>query len=365
MQVDQEVQAEVSGMTLSLLLQLPAANSVSQTPAAAAAAAALYVLPARSLMGAGCSSSGSGLGAAAAAAAGPLAHLKLLLLPLAAAAELVLWVEQLQPSQQQLQPLLEDMAVAIEACGAAAAAPQLSNAAFVWGQAAAAAAGRVLSLAHSCPQLRLCEDMMAVCCQQLLVALRRTQPLAAGALPSAEEASLVAATAAAGGLPSAENFSQVAATAAAGGLPSADEASQVAATAAARALSSAEKVSQVGATATAIARATSGHAAADNVAKASGSSSQSNAAPSAKRGPVRVNAEGAEAKESSEVAEPEELEGSSAEQVEDSSSKHEVTHSTPGRAAPTVPGNMGRLWWWCVPLAIASVGMAYTSGPLP
>ena len=194
--IDQEVLTEVSGRTLSLLLQLPmVAARVCQTPTAAA----LYVLPAESLLEEHRSSSSGGARAAVAVAAGPLAHLTLLLLPPAAAAELLLWVEQLQLSPQQLQPLLEDMAVAVEACGAAAAGPaaaaQLSNAAFVWAQAAAAA-GRVLSLAHSCPELRACEDMMAVCCQQLLVALRRTQPLAAGGLPSAEEASQLSAAAA-------------------------------------------------------------------------------------------------------------------------------------------------------------------------
>jgi len=171
------------------------AATVCQSPTAAA----LYVLPAGSVLEEQRSSSGAR--AAVAVAAGPLAHLTLLLLPPAAAAELLLWVDQLQLSQQQLQPLLEDMAVAVEACGIAAAgsaaAAQLpSNAALVWAQAAAAA-GRVLSLAHTCPQLRLCEDMMAGCCQQLLVALRRTQPLAAGGLPSAEEASQLRLAAAA------------------------------------------------------------------------------------------------------------------------------------------------------------------------
>ena len=202
--IDQEVVAEVSGMTLSLFVQLPPmAATVCQAPTAAA----LYVLPAGSLLEEQRSSSGTR--AAVAVAAGPLAHLTLLLLPPAAAAELLLWVDQLQLSQQQLQPLLEDMAVAVEACGIAAAAAALgpspaataaaarpaaaaaqlpSNAALMWAQAAAAA-GRVLSLAHTCPQLRLCEDMMARCCQQLLIALRRAQPLAAGGLPSAEETS--------------------------------------------------------------------------------------------------------------------------------------------------------------------------------
>ena len=200
--IDQEVVAEVSGMTLSLFVQLPPmAATVCQAPTAAA----LYVLPAGSLLEEQRSSSGTR--AAVAVAAGPLAHFTLLLLPPAAAAELLLWVDQLQLSQQQLQPLLEDMAVAVEACGiaaaaalgpspaataaaarpAAAAAQLPSNAALMWAQAAAA--GRVLSLAHTCPQLRLCEDMMARCCQQLLIALRRAQPLAAGGLPSAEEAS--------------------------------------------------------------------------------------------------------------------------------------------------------------------------------
>ena len=201
--VDQEVLAEVSGMTLSFLLQLPPIiDSLCQSPAAA-----FYVLPAESVMGA----HSSGATAAAVAAAGPLAHLTLLLLPPAICAELLLWVEQLQLSQQQLQPLIEDMAVAVEACGVVAAsgpaaAAQLSNAAFVWAQAAASA-GRVLSITHTCPQLSLCEDMMAGCYQQLLVALRRVEPLAAGGLPSEDEASQLAATAAeASGLASTSNI---------------------------------------------------------------------------------------------------------------------------------------------------------------
>ena len=225
--IDQEILTDVSGMTLSLLLRLPPFTaSVCESYSTAAA---LYVLPAESVLeghrSSSSSSSSSGASAAVAAVAGPLAHLTLLLLPPAAAAELLLWVEQLQLSQLQLQPLLEDMAVAVEACGIAAgsaaaagvgsaaaaagpaeavvgspAAAQLpSNSTFVWSQAAAAAR-RVLSIAHAWPQLRLCEDMMAVCCQQLLVALRRSQPLAAGGLPSAEEASQLRLASAAAGL---------------------------------------------------------------------------------------------------------------------------------------------------------------------
>jgi hypothetical protein len=51
----------------------------------------------------------------------PLAHLTLLLLPPAQAQDLLHWVQTEHLTHQQLQPLLEDMAVAVQAAEAVAA----------------------------------------------------------------------------------------------------------------------------------------------------------------------------------------------------------------------------------------------------
>jgi hypothetical protein len=113
----------------------------------------------------------------------PLAHLTVLLFPPAAAAELMFWVEQQQLSPELLQPLLEDMAVAIEgataaAGGGAGAVGLVGNAAVVLSQAAEECQ-QARAFAESCALVE-CADLMAVCLPRILLMLHQVQPLAAG-----------------------------------------------------------------------------------------------------------------------------------------------------------------------------------------
>ena len=181
--VDEEVQAAVRGNELSLQVEIPPASSMGgpHDPSVLA----LYILPSaqhtlQAFQGAASSSNTTASGEGN-SMLGPLAHFTLLLLPAPAAAELLQWGEQQQLSQQQLQPLLEDMALAVEAAVVAATAGAMAGRAVVW-EGAAAAAGRVVAVCnfHS---FAACADIMAVVSQQLLVALRRVEPLAAGGLP--------------------------------------------------------------------------------------------------------------------------------------------------------------------------------------
>jgi hypothetical protein len=113
----------------------------------------------------------------------PLAHLTLLLLPPAQAQELLHWVQTEQLTHQQLQPLLEDMAVAVEAAEAAAA-----------GGVAGLGAQRALlpavleRAAAAAEQVVCCFDMyglmlnrwgLCVCLQQLKLAMKQLQVLVA------------------------------------------------------------------------------------------------------------------------------------------------------------------------------------------
>ena len=135
----------------------------------------------------------------------PLAHLTLLLLPPAQAQELLHWVEVAKLSQQQLQPLLEDMAVAMEATAAVAAAGGgavagvgglgLGAASFtVVLERAAAAAGQVVCCFETYG-LMLNRRAMFVCYRELMCARLRMQgaggPMSqiavAGALPGPAE----------------------------------------------------------------------------------------------------------------------------------------------------------------------------------
>jgi hypothetical protein len=181
--VDQVYQVERLANCMPLRLQLQAGSS-SSLPGSASVMA-LYVLPAfQKPSGSGSSSAASsGGGSSSTQGAAPLAHLTVLLLPPAAAAELMFWVEQQQLSHEVLQPLLEDMAVAIEgATAAAGGGVVVAGAAAVWAQAAEACQ-RTRSFLEQYALVE-CEDLMAVCLQRLLLRLHTVQPLAAGALPS-------------------------------------------------------------------------------------------------------------------------------------------------------------------------------------
>ena len=193
--LDEEVQAAARGDELSLQVELPPASSWGggHDPAVLA----VYILPSAQhtsevVQGAGSNNTTTRSGGRD-VMLGPLAHVTLLLLPAPAAAELLQWVELYQLSQKQLQPLLDDMALAVEAAAAAATAGAMSGSAAMWeGAAAAAAAGRVVSVCDSY-NLAACADLMAVASQQLLVALRRVEPLAAGELPPITAATVAAA----------------------------------------------------------------------------------------------------------------------------------------------------------------------------
>jgi hypothetical protein len=129
--------------------------------------------------------------------AAPLAHLTVLLLPPAAADELMFWVEQQQLSHELLQPLLEDMAVAIEgataAAGGAGAGGFVGNAATILSQSAEECQ-QARAFAERCALVE-CADLMAVCLPRILLMLHQVQPLAAGGvqLPAAAGAAREAA----------------------------------------------------------------------------------------------------------------------------------------------------------------------------
>jgi hypothetical protein len=204
--LDQEVEAAMGGSTLSLQLRLPDAGSVGACDDQPGAAA-LYILPAASSNSTGSSTGGYGNGSSNVGPVIPhLVQVSVLLLPLAAASELEQWVEQEQLTQRHVQPLLEDMLAAVEAHAAlTTSASSALTAAAANGECVpcslssvfepAAGAGGVAALLEFAAVaadrvvgvfgdygLGLCEDVMAVCKQQLLVALRTVHPLAAGTL---------------------------------------------------------------------------------------------------------------------------------------------------------------------------------------
>ena len=192
--MDQEVEAKVEGSHLSIQLVLPSAKDVGASTEKPGAAA-LYILPAVT----GKSTLSSSSNGSATVALPPVMQASLLLLPAAASFELGLWMEQQQLTQRQLQPLLEDMVVAVEAAVITATVtstatvpcfPSSVSMPTALGvspamllELAASAVERVVCVFQECG-LGLCEDVMAVCKQQLLVAFRQLQPLAAGSLPS-------------------------------------------------------------------------------------------------------------------------------------------------------------------------------------
>ena len=191
--MDQEVKAKVEGFHLSVQLVLPSAKDAG-TSTEKPGAAALYILPAVT----GKSTLSSSRIGSATVALPPVMQVSLLLLPVAARSELGLWMEQLQLTQRQLQPLLQDMVVAVEAAvvtatGSSTAAVPCFSSSVSMPTASGVSPGMLVELAASAVErvvcvfqecgLGLCEDVMAVCKQQLLVAFRRLQPLAAGSLP--------------------------------------------------------------------------------------------------------------------------------------------------------------------------------------
>ena len=217
--LDQVYEVEQLRNFMPLRLPLPCGRSsgsiaVSGSLTDSAAVMALYVLPAAAnarsafhgpsstssstavttssgmssgdSIGIGSSSDAGRNGVSSWSGAAPLAHLTLLQLPPSAVAELCFWVEQQGLSHELLQPLFEDMAVAVEAATAAAASGGLcmGNAAAVWSQAAGTCQ-RARSVLEAY-ELGECADLMAICLQRVLLMQHRAQPLAAGALPAPE-----------------------------------------------------------------------------------------------------------------------------------------------------------------------------------
>ena len=152
----------------------------------------------------------------------PVAYVTVLLLPHEVANEMDAWVMQQQLSVHDLTPLVQDLAFVLDVrdalqLGLASAAgmtndsisghlPRLS--------ASALAAAESLLEFFRRARLHSAEDFVLVLRQQLLVAMRRVQPLAAGTIPTREESSSAAGSAA-GGTAAATSAAAVAVPAAA------------------------------------------------------------------------------------------------------------------------------------------------------
>ena len=152
----------------------------------------------------------------------PVAYVTVLLLPHEVANELQAWVVQQQLSVHELIPLVQDLAFVLDVRDALqlglAFAPGVTSDGMSGDlPGLSVSAARVLeSLLEFFRKTRLhsAEDFVLVLRQQLLVAMRRVQPLAAGAIPTKEESSS-AADRTAGGTAAATSAAAVAVPAAA------------------------------------------------------------------------------------------------------------------------------------------------------
>jgi hypothetical protein len=142
----------------------------------------------------------------------PVAYIRLLLLPCKVATELEAWVVEQQLAVRQVTPLLCDLAYMLDVKDAVelglGSSPRVTSTGTSNGSDLAGGIHTTQDVAGLADQaglvaeglvgvfqqwgLHAAEDFVLVLKQQLLVAVRRLQPLAAGALPSREEAAAAA-----------------------------------------------------------------------------------------------------------------------------------------------------------------------------